>query len=242
MYLLYLDDSGSAQNLKEEHLVLGGVCLHEHQVPYFTQQLESIAARLAPKDPSAVEFHASEIFSGRQTPWKDFSKPERIATIKEVLQVVARSYNTVRLFACAVHKASQAGRDPMEVAFEDLCSRFDKLLWRLKNEGDHQRGLIVLDKSAHETNLQKLAQDFRRLGTRWNVIRNIVDVPLFVDSRKRHACKSPITSRMQCFAAMKRVIRVISTSSIRVSILMAGFYMGFRTNRPKTRFVCAPLV
>ena len=71
----------------------------------------------------------------------------------------------------------------MEIAFEDLCSRFDKLLWRLRDTGDNQRGMIVLDESTYETTLQKLARDFRTLGTQWNVIRNIVDVPFFVDSQ-----------------------------------------------------------
>ncbi|MGH9751769.1 MAG: DUF3800 domain-containing protein [Blastocatellia bacterium] len=184
MYLLYLDDSGSVQNPNEEHLVLGGICVFEHQVQYFTQQLDSIAHRLAPNAPDSVEFHASAIFSGRQPPWKDLAKQERIGVIKEVLQVVAKSYESACVFACAVHKASYPQSDPMEIAFEDLCSRFDKRLWRLRNEGENQRGLIVLDKSAHETALQKLAYDFRTLGTKWNVIRNIVDVPLFVDSRK----------------------------------------------------------
>lgn len=68
----------------------------------------------------------------------------------------------------------------MEIAFEDLCSRFDIMLRR--QPGNH-RGLIILDESTYETTLQGLARDFRTLGTRWNVIRNIVEVPLFVDSK-----------------------------------------------------------
>jgi hypothetical protein len=183
MYLLYLDDSGSAQNPNEQYLVLGGICIFEHQVNYFTQELDKIAHRLNPHDPDSVEFHASAMFAGRTEPWKQLGRADRISVIKEVLQVFQRSYNTACAFACAVHKASYPGRDPMEIAFEDLCSRFDKLLWRLRDNGDNQRGMIVLDESTYETTLQKLTRDFRTLGTRWNVIRNIVDVPFFVDSR-----------------------------------------------------------
>ena len=42
----------------------------------------------------------------------------------------------------------------MEIAFEDLCSRFDQYLQRLRNSGNSSvhRGLVILDKSAHETN------------------------------------------------------------------------------------------
>jgi hypothetical protein len=32
MYLLYLDDAGSAGNATEEYFVLGGVCVYEAQV------------------------------------------------------------------------------------------------------------------------------------------------------------------------------------------------------------------
>ena len=54
----------------------------------------------------------------------------------------------------------------MEIAFEDLCSRFDQYLNRLRTGGNPQRGLVILDKSSHETTLQKMSIDFRTLGTR----------------------------------------------------------------------------
>lgn len=183
MYLLYLDDSGSTVNKAEDHLVLGGICIHEHQVSYFTNQLDSIAARLDPSAPDSVEFHASEIFSGRTHPWDKIKRDERISVIKEVLQVFAQAFDSARAFACAIHKPSFPQRDPMEIAFEDLCSRFDKLLWRLRENGENHRGMIVLDESAYETTLQKLAREFRTIGTRWNVIRNVAEVPMFVNSK-----------------------------------------------------------
>jgi hypothetical protein len=71
----------------------------------------------------------------------------------------------------------------MELAFEQLCSRFDLYLSRLRQDGDRQRGLVILDESAHETTLQAMARDFRTLGTKWGVIRNLADSPLFLDSR-----------------------------------------------------------
>lgn len=69
MFLLYLDDSGSAENANEETLVLGGICVFERQAHYFTQRLDDIAGRINPADPASVEFHASTIFSGREPPW-----------------------------------------------------------------------------------------------------------------------------------------------------------------------------
>jgi hypothetical protein len=184
MFLLYLDDSGSAGNANEKYLVLGGVCLFESQVGWVTQELHQLALNLSPNDPDSVEFHAADIFSGREQPWSNLrAKEERIGVIKQVLGIFAKSYQSARAFACAVHKDSYLGRDPMEMAFEDLCSRFDLFLKRLYASGDRQKGIIILDKTSYETSLQKLSRNFRTLGTQWNVIRNLADTPLFVDSK-----------------------------------------------------------
>jgi len=111
------------------------------------------------------------------------SREEAQGVIKAVLGVLRESYGSARAFACAIHKASYRGRDPVELAFEDICSRFDRYLARLRGEGDRQRGLLILDESAHETTLQTMAREFRTLGTRWGVIHNLAETPLFVDSR-----------------------------------------------------------
>ncbi len=42
--------------------------------------------------------------------------------LKSVLHVAASSYETTRLFACAIHKKSFPAADPVELAFEDLAS------------------------------------------------------------------------------------------------------------------------
>ncbi len=184
MYILYLDDSGSANNKNEEYLVLGGVSVFERDVYWITSKLDKLAASLYLENPSAVEFHASEIFSGRRPPWNGMSKELRRDVIKKVLQILADSREHTCAFACAVHKNSYPVADPMEMAFEDLCSRFDLYLKRLYHVNqDSQRGLIILDESAYETSLQKMAREFKSLGTRWGVLRNMAEVPLFVDSK-----------------------------------------------------------
>ena len=72
----------------------------------------------------------------------------------------------------------------MEIAFEDLCSRFDIYLNRIYHETKvSHKGLIVFDKSIYEGSLQKLSMEFRQLGTRWREVRNIREVPFFVDSK-----------------------------------------------------------
>ncbi|MBN2580881.1 MAG: DUF3800 domain-containing protein [Pirellulales bacterium] len=185
MYLLYLDDSGSAKNPNEEYLVLGGVAVFERQVYWLSESLEAIAKTINPTDPDSVEFHASEIAGGRAPPWNTFKKKEdRINIIQSVLKVLAQDTVGTTAFACAVHKKSFPSDDPMERAFEEVCDRFDHYLRRKYQEDNEKaRGLIIIDKTAYETTLQGLARDFRRIGTRWRVIKNLADIPLFVDSR-----------------------------------------------------------
>lgn len=179
MYLLYLDDSGSVENPKENYVVLGGVCLADEQIRQVTSEMDQIAQRIYPSDPDSVEFHASVIFPGRVEPWKSIADmDQRRQVMKDVLQVLCNAYDTARAFATVVHKGSCGARNPMEVAFEDIVSRFDRFLTRVND-----RGLIILDESTHETRLHELSRKFRKLGTRWNAIHRIVDGPLFVSSR-----------------------------------------------------------
>ena len=102
--------------------------------------------------------------------------------LKAVLNVVAKSYSSARLFASAIEKKTCPG-DPVEVAFEDLFKRFDSFLDRGRATGERDRGLIVLDKTTRETSLQTLSREFRKVGTRWGALKNIADTPFFVDSR-----------------------------------------------------------
>ena len=72
----------------------------------------------------------------------------------------------------------------MELAFEEVCNRFNLFLQRVYNRnGDNQKGLIVMDESKHELPLQALARNFRLNGARWGHFRHLAEVPFFVDSR-----------------------------------------------------------
>jgi len=187
MHLLYLDDAGSAGNQDETYIVLGGVSLFEAQTHYLTKKLDELAESIDPANPQAIEFHASEIYARRRKPWKTMNRGEARGVIKAVLKILADSYDTAKAFACAIDKQSFPNYDPIEMAFEDLCSRFDMYLSNIGADGDRQRGILILDESSHETTLQKMATNFRVLGTKWGVIRNLAETPLFVDSRASRA-------------------------------------------------------
>ena len=183
MHLIYLDDAGSPGNDTEDYFVLGGVSIFEAQCHWITQKLDELAASIDPSNPQGIEFHASEIFARRSHPWDRMNKDEATGIIKAVLRIFASCYESAKAFACAVNKSSFVGNDPVELAFEDLTKRFDMYLDSMRNGGDRQRGLIILDETAYETTLQKMAINFRYWGTQWGSIRNLADIPLFVDSK-----------------------------------------------------------
>jgi len=187
MYILYVDDAGSVGNPEERHYILGGVGLFERQIWHLEQALESVAIGTALPEPESLEFHGNEILAGRRR-WRALGNRERRAgVIVEALECLARLRGRAVLFGIVVNKAAVSPRDPIEFAFEQLCSRFDHFLARTRRDGQAQRGLIVVDRSTRETRLQSLVTEFRRSGHSWGVLRNVVDVPFFVDSKATRA-------------------------------------------------------
>lgn len=182
MHLLYADESGSTPDPKQQYFVLAGFSVFERQGYWLANELDKIAARFNPADPSAIELHGSPMLSGRGA-WRQHPKEDRRKAVEDVLAVLLRSHPSNRLFASVVRKAAVSPQDPVEVAFEQLASRFDQYLMRLHRHGDTQRGLIIFDKSKYESAIQSLAADFRTIGHRWGVIKNFAEVPLFIDSK-----------------------------------------------------------
>ena len=188
MYLLYVDDAGSVGNHNERHFVLGGVALFERHVEHLERALNALATETGLPEPESLEFHGTEIRNGSKR-WRAL---RGAAPRAELLKTALRRANDVlrgrwALFGVVVHKAAISPRDPVEFAFEQLCSRFDQFLSRQRNDQRNQRGLMILDRSTRETRLQELVTTFRHDGHSWGRLRNIVDVPFFVDSRASRA-------------------------------------------------------
>lgn len=141
------------------------------------QQAES----LWPTNPDSLEFHGTDIHSGGKH-WRALPPEVREEAYCTALRRLAGTHN-VHLFGAAIHKSAVSPRDAMEVAFEQITSRFDHMLVRLFRGGNTQRGLIIADKSTYETSLQRLSIEFRRTGHSFGQLHNISEVPLFVDSK-----------------------------------------------------------
>lgn len=188
MYLVYIDGSGSVKNPNEKYFILGGISVFERQIFHLIKHVDEFVESLNLGHPEDVELHASVIANGREKPWKGVPRKARLQIIEDALEIVRQSHRSVSLFAIAVHKVQRAPNDPVEYAFEEICNRFNLQLKRIynragkKEEGKH-RGLVIMDKSNYESALQSLARTFRVQGTRWGELRNLAEVPLFVDSQ-----------------------------------------------------------
>lgn len=189
MHLLYVDDSGSVGNATEKHFILGGVAVFERAVYHIIKGLDDVVAGFGiGGSPHDIELHGTEMYGGRSEPWRSIAKKtEREDMIKKALAVLSDQRSAVRLFGIAVEKAHVAPKDSVEYAFEEICSRFNLYLRRANNRSakpaQAQRGLVIMDEMRHEQPLQALARHFRVNGTRWGALRNMAEVPLFVDSK-----------------------------------------------------------
>ncbi len=182
MHLLYIDESGHADDATQRFFVMIGVSFFEKQTFWVANELDNIAARFDPADPFSIELHGSPMKQGKGI-WKSISGNARAEAFKDALTILTKSHKSNRLFGIAIEKAAIYPQDPVQYAFEQLLSRFDHYLMRLHKQGDSQRGIVILDKTSHERTLQNLATAFRTVGHSWGVLRNLSEVPLFLDSK-----------------------------------------------------------
>jgi len=183
MRILYLDDSGSAQDPNQDYVVLGGVCISDSGVRWLSNEIENLARRIDPENPGSVEFHAVDIFSGKKHPWNQLpNKAARIETIKNVLHTLDNAFVSTALFAVAIQKSAFPNVDPMLMAYEVISQSFNNHLEYDCDPPEH--GIIILDNTSHETGLLRLAREIRETGNRIGLQnRSIIEIPLFVDSK-----------------------------------------------------------
>ena len=183
MYVLYLDDAGSVKNRNENHFVLAGIALHESQINRLQDSLEDLVRTLGHPRPETLELHGNVILNGRGW-WRGVPSERRRGIITSGLNTAfGLAPRRWRLFGEVVDRRDPFPKEPVEYAFERIASRFNRFLGTLNDERNPQKGLIILDKSTQETQLQAIASDVRAFSRRWGTTIDLVEVPLFVDSR-----------------------------------------------------------
>jgi len=180
VYLLYADESGTPGGADQEHFILAGVTVFERKAHWLSLELDKIASRFNREDPKAIELHGAPMLAGRKV-WRKIEKQDRIDGIKDALKLI--DGKQCRIIASVVRKGAIAPKDPVYCTFQQLITRFDHFLSRQHfHFNNTQRGLVIFDKSSKEVPIQTLAREFKVDGHEWGSLRNMAEVPVFVDS------------------------------------------------------------
>lgn len=180
MYLLYADESGSLTDPSQPFFILSGIAIFDRKTHWVEKDLIAISKRFQPADPFRIEFHGSPMRSGKED-WRGIPAADRIKAAQDVL-ALCKTHN-IRIFASIIDKRKASGIDILESSFEQLSSRFDMFLTRCHRKGDSQRGIMILDKSSTEIQIQNLSREFKHNGHTWGSLKNFSEVPLFIDSK-----------------------------------------------------------
>ena len=183
MYLLYLDESGTHRDAR--HFVLAGVAVHESNLYWVKEQVDSLQSKYFPAIQDPVKFHATtlrmpdEDLHRIDPPFNELSEQERSELLLDLYQIVYKVYGT--FFAVVIDKTYlNASQDPYERALEEILSRFDHFIGRMYREHSaRDRGLIVIDNSSFRERLEWFAHQLASKGTRWGDLHAIVDIPFF---------------------------------------------------------------
>lgn len=114
------------------------------------------------------------------------SLSERKKIIDEISELI-KNWDFARLFAECIDKIffdpSLVSQTIDEQAFEQVVSRFEQYL-QLTSSSAVNVGLIIHDNNPTVSKkLTELMIDFHRKGTLWTKVTNIIETPLFVDSK-----------------------------------------------------------
>jgi len=185
MYFLYLDESGSPNGWQtQDHFVLGGVAIHEGQVLGLANKLDDIQTAYFGELKVPIEFHAGDMKTGNKR-WRSIPEKTREKIMDEVYDVIANApFPTLVAFGTALHlsKAENTESGNLEIAFQDVCLKFNHFLVKAHKSGNTNKGLLIID-DAHKRQFKDLINTFRKEGVKGVPIYNIVDIPYFSASQ-----------------------------------------------------------
>jgi hypothetical protein len=189
VYLLYLDESGQSKGLKpgtSTYFVLAGVALHEEDCFPLSRSMDAVQRKQLTGPDAALELHASRMWAGRNE-WARIAKPVRHRLLKAVFRHLGKWQSpggrAPRFFAAAIHKPSFTGRSALQIAHEEVFTRFDSYMKRQHLAGDSHRSLVIADDSSYEKLLQRLVPQWKVTGSRIGKLHSFIEVPLYVDSK-----------------------------------------------------------
>ena len=186
MYVIYLDESGDPNgwNNNQNHFILGGMAVHEGQIEGLRRKLDEVQGRFFPDISVPLKFHAVDVNNGRDR-FRGLEEQDRQRILESIYDVIAQTpYPGLVLFATAMHISAVIDPEQaLRATLEDIVQRVNTFLVRLNNQGNPQKALLVIDRSqSTESRYRTYISDFRRQGTAYGYIGNIVDIPYFSQS------------------------------------------------------------
>lgn len=185
MHLLYLDDSGSVSDKSDRYVVLAGFCVNEKQTHWIDKGMNELVRPFAGDDVYAWEFHGTDMRDKGRKIWRTIPYDQRKEVLLSALSLITEK--KLRLFAAVIDKSScEEGEDLTKMLFEQTTSRFDHFLSRInaqKRSSIKEKGILIVDRAKKELEIQRFALDFKHRGYTWGKLKNMAEVPLFLDSR-----------------------------------------------------------
>ena len=183
MYLLYLDDSGTTGDPQTPNCIFAGFSVFETGTYWIEKDIDAIAQKYSL--PVNMEFHASHINTGRNV-WRKMQRNIREGILFDLCNVIKNRNRDLRIFA-SIHNIARSrseNNDLNKEMFTQVASRFDMFLGRIyKSTSKKERGIIIFDKSKSERIIQNMSHTFKSTGHQWGTLRNLAEVPLFLDSK-----------------------------------------------------------
>ena len=159
---------------------MAGLSVFERETYFLAQEMERLQREYFPDHSAPVNLRASSLRAPderAEQPFSELTSPtKRIELLIRIYEVIASSHTS--LFGIAMEK-SQVTSNHYERAFEEIVSRFDRMLGRFYSQNNQQRGLIVVAESSYHDNLELLARQIAERGHRWGETRNLADIPYF---------------------------------------------------------------
>ena len=181
-YLLYVDESGDPLGWRDQtHFILGAIAVHEGQVNTISRKLDEIQRIVFPETGSGIDigFHASRIHEGKEH-FKRLTRSKREELLTTIYGTMASiPFPHAILFGTAIHmSAVEEPENVVRNTFMDIVSRFNIFLKRQHMAGHTNKGLLIID-GAHQERYRSALSSFKKQGTEYGKIDNIIDIPYF---------------------------------------------------------------
>ena len=162
--------------------MIAGVAIHEADITRLGDLLRDIVKEVVPEGELAgpYELHAAELRRPRPgSVWKGSDGQMRRRLLERALHAIAdfEEHDPQRPLRVFVEVLAPDGPHERE-GYGRLMNRFDD--W-LSERGE--RGIVISDVSWREEDIQAWARRWRRSATQWGTLDQLVEVPLFADSK-----------------------------------------------------------